>query len=66
MTRGGPRPGAGRKPRGDGRTRRYASVNLLEHEEAAMAAVLREGETLASYLRDCGLREAARRAKRGG
>ena len=67
MTRGGPRPGAGRKPRGPaGPVRRYVSVHLLEHEEAAMVAVLEEGETLPGYLRDLGLREAARRANRDG
>jgi hypothetical protein len=61
MTRGGPRVGAGRKPRGEGRTRRYVSVNLLEHEEAELLAGLREGETVSSLLRDSALREVRKR-----
>lgn len=61
MPRGGPRPGSGRPGRGEGRSRRYVSVNLQEHEEALLLAVLGEGETLASFIRDAAIREARRR-----
>lgn len=63
MPRGGSRPGAGRKARGSAPAR-TVSVPLAPEERAELEGGLREGETIAGLLRDAGLREVRKRARK--
>lgn len=61
MTRGGRRPGSGRKPRGSAPAR-AVSVPLAPEERAEIAEALVEGEDLAVFMRDAALSVARGRA----
>jgi len=64
MTRGGRRPGAGRKSRAEGRAAHGVTIHLHEHDWGEILGALREGETMAAFVRDAALAAARRRAKR--
>lgn len=65
MTRGGARPGAGRKPttgRGWAAGGKTVTVQFSQAERGELEECLRDDETAASLLRDLGLAEVRRRA----
>lgn len=55
MTRGGARPGSGRKPRASAAARVRVTVWLTAAERTALTDGLRDGETISGVLRDGGL-----------
>lgn len=62
---GGRRPGAGRKPRADGPATSEIWVKVTDSERAELLGGLREGETLAGFLREHGLAAMRRRKQTG-
>jgi hypothetical protein len=66
MTRGGPRPGSGRPSRIKGRATRGVTIHLHEQEWGEILGALREGETLAEFVRSAALAAARRRPAKSG
>lgn len=61
MTRGGRRPGAGRKPIRDESAKHTIQVRVTDAEKRVLTeAAARDGETLSAWMRRIGLDKALR------